>query len=142
MILFMSDKGKREKNKITPDVEVNDGRFSDIVDAVSDSSVSVAKTIAEVARAPLRTAGRVIDGAIQGAKQGYEQRNNPIDMPVKVVTGTTIGTGKGVVEGVKNSAKKVGEAIQETGKNIMKVGSSVAGKKKDSDDYEIVEEKK
>ncbi|MCE7734209.1 MAG: hypothetical protein GPJ54_04965 [Candidatus Heimdallarchaeota archaeon] len=127
---------KNIKKKIVPDVEVKEGRASEFTDGVADTTVALAKTLTEVARAPLRTAGRIIDGAVQGAKQGAQQSDNPVEGTAKVASGTVIGTAKGMVKGATTAIKKIGEGLQETGEAVKKVGSSLAPKSK-----EIEEEK-
>ncbi|MDH5402215.1 MAG: hypothetical protein OEY49_06970 [Candidatus Heimdallarchaeota archaeon] len=129
------DKNDNTKKKgITPNIEIKDGKVSEFVDGTADTSVGMVRTVEEVLRAPLRTAGRMIDGLTQGIKQGVDESENPFEAVGKGVIGGVVGTVKGTVLGVKKSSTKVGEGIKEISEGLGKMGDTLISKKNEIKD--------
>lgn len=119
MLLCMTDSKK----------EVKDGAASEVSDGVADTSVGIAKTAEEIAMAPVRVAGRIIDGVAQGVKDGLEQSNNPMEGVAKSVAGAVMGGTKGAVSGVHTAVKNIGTGVQDVAKGVAKIGDTLAGEK-------------
>ena len=127
-------KSKKIKDKFIPNVEVKEGRATELADGIADAAVGITRIAKEIIEAPIRAAGRIIDGAVEGAKQGLDQSSTPIEGGVKATTGSVIGGTKGIVQGVKIVAKKIGDGLSETGEGIKKVGNYLSPKKQEEID--------
>lgn len=116
--------------------KLKDGVASKIGDGIAGTSVGIAKTIEEVAVAPIRIAGHAIDGVVQGVTDGIENSNNPLEAGTKPVVGGLIGGVQGVMKGIEKSADQIGKGIQEIGSNVSKVGETMSGKSLKSSEEE------
>ncbi len=116
-----------EKEKQKKPLDVEEKAASKIADGVAGTSVGIAKTIEEVVTAPIRVAGRVIDGSVQGFKHGVENSSNPIEKVAKPLMDGVVGAVKGAVKGIEVSANKIGKSVDEVGENISKVGKTMSG---------------
>ncbi len=113
----------KEKKKF----DVEEKEASKITDSVIDTSSGIVRTIEEIAVAPIRVAGRAIDGAVQGVKHGAESGSNPVEKVAKPLVDGVIGAVKGAVKGIEVSANKIGKSVNKVGENISKVGKTMSG---------------
>lgn len=112
---------KEEKKKF------KEGKATAVADGLADTATEVTKIAREVLNAPLRTTGRVIDGAVQGAKERG---------PVGVVTGSA----EGLTEGVKTSLHKIGKGFEGVGKAYKKIASGLTDKEIEEKERKELEE--
>lgn len=107
--------------------EFEEGVATQVADGIAEVITGVTLTFREIGVAPLRIAGRMIDGARKNGRKG--------------VIPAFGGLVQGAYAGILASGSKAGEALEKTGDGVKQVASSlIRPNLKEKIDYEILED--
>ncbi len=112
-----------------------EGRMTKITDGISEIAAGITLTVREISLAPLRIAGRMIDGILSNSSGGI------LPMSVGMIQGT--------IEGIKVVGNKTGLAIERTSLGLQSISSGLISAKPTEkftnkewlEGYEVIDEK-